>query len=287
MNQLLKNLLIIACAFFISLLVGSALALWVAGFFDTGTRSYYLAESVIQAIVAFIGTAIVSAWLISRRPLSFLGLTQKCSWKSFAGVIIVYVLALPALNQLIWWNQNITLPDSMHEIELTLRAWESQAAGVTDILLSSTSVGSLISGILLIGCLTGLAEEMLFRGTIQRTLESYKELGQWAIWLSAFFFSFVHMQFFGFFPRLLMGAFFGYLLYSSGSLWPGVFAHALNNSMVVVCSWLAVKYPATCTGFESVGVAESGFPWIAFLSLVFTTTFLYKGYNYFFGPLRK
>ena len=50
-----------------------------------------------------------------------------------------------------------------------------------------------------------------------------------AIWLSALIFSAIHMQFYGFFPRLLMGALFGYLFYWSGSIFYAVAAHAFNN----------------------------------------------------------
>lgn len=55
-----------------------------------------------------------------------------------------------------------------------------------------------------------------------------------AIWLAAVIFSAVHMQFFGFVPRLILGAYFGYLLLWSRSLWLPVAAHALNNALAVV-----------------------------------------------------
>lgn len=58
------------------------------------------------------------------------------------------------------------------------------------------------------------------------------------MWATAFIFSAVHLQFFGFFPRLLMGAFFGYMVLWTGSIWASVFAHALNNSLVVINYWM-------------------------------------------------
>jgi hypothetical protein len=59
-----------------------------------------------------------------------------------------------------------------------------------------------------------------------------------AIWITAFIFSTMHFQFYGFIPRLLLGAFFGYLAFWSRSLWLPIFAHTLNNSMVVISTWL-------------------------------------------------
>ena len=62
-----------------------------------------------------------------------------------------------------------------------------------------------------------------------------------AIWITAIIFSAVHFQFYGFIPRVLLGAFFGYLALWSGSLWLPIFAHALNNSLVVISTWLTKR----------------------------------------------
>ena len=79
--------------------------------------------------------------------------------------------------------------------------------------------------------LTGIGEEMLFRGTIQRIFSEGKVNTHIAVWCSAFIFSALHFQLFGFIPRMLLGAFFGYLYVWSGSLWLPILAHALNNSL--------------------------------------------------------
>lgn len=281
-TRLLNNLFIIAVCFFVGLLAGAALAMWAGSFFEANSRSYYLAQTIAQNVVTFIGVALVAAWIISRRPFRFLGMTGRCEFRQFIGVVIVYIIALPALNQLIYYNEHITLPASMAGIEHMMKEWESSAAVVTDIILAPTDYGSLISGVLIIGCLTGLAEETLFRGLLQRTLEAYPGMKQWAIWIAAFLFSAVHMQFFGFFPRMLLGVFFGYILYTSGSIWPAAFAHAFNNSVVVVSAWLASKYHGSFESPETWGVSTTGFPLTACCSVILLILFFYYCYNYFF-----
>jgi membrane protease YdiL (CAAX protease family) len=42
------------------------------------------------------------------------------------------------------------------------------------------------------------------------------------------------MQFYGFIPRMLLGAVFGYLVIYSGSIWAAVLAHFVNNSLAVL-----------------------------------------------------
>ena len=84
----------------------------------------------------------------------------------------------------------------------------------------------------------------------------------------------LHFQFFGFVPRLLLGAIFGYLLHWTGSLWVPIIAHALNNSVVVVSAYLL---PATeaATTIDAIGVpTDGGFPKLAFISLILTCFFL-------------
>ena len=90
----------------------------------------------------------------------------------------------------------------------------------------------------LTGLLTGLGEEMFFRGALQRICCDGMRRRHLAVWTAAFVFSTLHFQFFGFVPRLVLGAFFGYAYLWSGSLWVPVIGHALNNSAVVAFMWM-------------------------------------------------
>jgi len=60
-----------------------------------------------------------------------------------------------------------------------------------------------------------------------------------AIWTTAIIFSAIHFQFFGFLPRMLLGALFGYVLIYTGSIWMPVLAHFINNSVGVLGYYLA------------------------------------------------
>ncbi|MDE6177435.1 MAG: CPBP family intramembrane metalloprotease, partial [Paramuribaculum sp.] len=92
----------------------------------------------------------------------------------------------------------------------------------------------LIISVIIIGVLAGVSEELFFRGTLQRLLITRPMPPHIAIWLTAVIFSLVHFQFFGFVPRVLLGAFFGYLAWWSGSVWLPAIIHAVNNSVVVI-----------------------------------------------------
>ena len=74
---------------------------------------------------------------------------------------------------------------------------------------------------------------------IQRAIVTLPVNAHVAIWVTAIIFSAVHMQFFGFVPRMILGALFGYLAYWSGSLWLPIIAHAFNNMCAAAGMWVS------------------------------------------------
>ena len=80
--------------------------------------------------------------------------------------------------------------------------------------------------------------EMFFRQLEEGMSRMNKHL---AIWLVAFIFSAFHFQLFGFVPRMLLGAFLGYLLWWSGSLWLPVIVHIFNNTVVVIAAYCSAN----------------------------------------------
>lgn len=264
-------------SFFLLLAAAAGGALSMIG--GMGERTRLLLTSTLQCVIGFCLPAYLTARFASASPLRFSGVGTGASPRAFVGVVIVCVLALPAMNQLISWNASLHFPSWASEVERTLRSWEEANSAVAETILSADSFIQMLAGVAVVGILTGFSEEYFFRGTLQTVFVDSGIRKFWAVWCAAAVFSAMHFQFFGFFPRLLMGGFFGWLLVWTGSLWPAVFAHALNNSLVVVASWAF----AGSEGFDSLGVAGEGrFPWAAVMSLVATSLFFLQFRNYFF-----
>ena len=79
----------------------------------------------------------------------------------------------------------------------------------------------------------------MFRGCLQTILLKWMRNKHTAIWITAILFSAFHMEFFGFLPRLLLGALFGYFVAWSGSIWPSVWGHFVNNGTAVIVTYLS------------------------------------------------
>lgn len=135
-------------------------------------RTAFLSGSLCQSVFAFIFPAWLTARLFSVSPRMYLGFSSHVMFRQFAGVIILMTIMTPLLNVIVAWNAEISLPDSLHGIEQTLRTWEDNAARVTSMILGDASVWGLVSGIIVIGIVTGLAEETFFRAGVQKAMTS-------------------------------------------------------------------------------------------------------------------
>ncbi|MBS9523666.1 CPBP family intramembrane metalloprotease [Litoribacter alkaliphilus] len=149
-------------------------------------------------------------------------------------LIVPILLSFVTVNSLvIYWNTQISFPDFMKSFEIYAQTQEAEMMRLTQYFTDFANVGEFLLGILVIGILAGVGEEYLFRGLLQPKLHQYTGNPHVAIWLTAAIFSAIHFQFCGFFPRMLLGALFGYLYLYSGSLIYPIAAHVLNNAFTV------------------------------------------------------
>ena len=152
-----------------------------------------------------------------------------------AGLVILICLAGMLFNTLlIYFNSKLVLPEFMSGIESWMRDMETQTMELTIYLTDFQTIPELLTGLVVIGLLAGIGEEMFFRGLIQPKMHLYTGNAHAGVWITAFIFSAIHLQFYGFLPRLFLGGMFGYLYYYSGSLTYPILAHIVNNSFTVL-----------------------------------------------------
>lgn len=209
----------------------------------------------IQSIFTFILPSLLIAYWFSPSVSGYLYLNNGPKLKVMLLALLAYILYMPALNMVVQWNEQIGLPDFLSDLESWMKQIEEAARELTENMAATDSLGGLLMSILLIGVVVGVGEELLFRGVIQRLVFSRFKNVHLAVWITAFIFSAIHMQFYGFFPRMLMGAFFGYALVWSGSLYIPILLHAFNNTVVVVAQYLEHKGIVDISAYEEIGTA--------------------------------
>ncbi|WP_296699332.1 CPBP family intramembrane glutamic endopeptidase [Algoriphagus sp.] len=185
----------------------------------------------------------VAAWIIMRyiekADLHWDVQISRFQWKGFAVVIAIIFGGMLFNSFLVYFNSNLVLPDSMSEIEAWMKATEDQLMELTKFLTDFQTIPELLTGVLVIGIFAGIGEEIFFRGLIQAKMHRYLNSSHWGIWLTAIIFSAIHLQFYGFLPRVFLGAIFGYLYLFTGSLIYPILAHIFNNSFTVILVYMA------------------------------------------------
>lgn len=262
-----KRLFLFACLAIVGYFLTSVIAYFIIAKFGVSTPAMRI-SAIMQDIFMMILPAILTALMITKLPAKFLTLTGRTSPKLIILAIVTLIVSAPAMNWIIEWNSSLPLPD---ELASKLRALEDNAASTIAILQGGHTIADLVMSVLIIGVAAGFSEELFFRATFQRLLTTGRVNPHIAIWAVAIIFSVLHLQFFGFLPRTLLGAFFGYLLLWSGSVWLPITIHILNNSIYVIAEFYTGA--ADTSPVQTIGTASS---WpVALLSLALTIPLLY------------
>jgi membrane protease YdiL (CAAX protease family) len=152
-------------------------------------------------------------------------------------VVLLALFVIPVISYTGVLNSEMHLPEWLSWVEEWMKQQEENASQVTGLLVEADSFTMMIINLFVLAVLPAVGEEMIFRGVIQTILCRYFRNGNVAVWLTAFLFSAVHFQFYGFIPRFILGLIFGYLFYWSRTLWLPVIAHFVNNTVSVVGAW--------------------------------------------------
>ena len=195
--------------------------------------------NVANQIVTFLGAALVFRFLFGSASVQGFWLRKPNS--AIVLVPLLALFALPLIQAAFEVNQSL-IPEGS-SLEALLKPGEELAERMTEALLTMPDMSALLVNLFVVALVPAFCEEIAFRGVLQTQLAKGFRNPHVAIWVSAILFSFIHFQFYGFIPRMLLGAFFGYLLIHTGSLWAPIAAHFVNNAVAVGSHYILTKNP--------------------------------------------
>ncbi|MFV0376313.1 MAG: lysostaphin resistance A-like protein [Mangrovibacterium sp.] len=248
-SQLLMALFVIMVSVMGVMVIAVLLAIPVLGFdrligvlseanlYDEGSIMVLKYIQTVQSVGMFVLPPLLIGWLFEGDFRRYLSMDRPISGRMSALAVVGLVLAIPAIAFIGYLNQVISFPTWLAEVEGWMRGMEEQAEIVIERFMDVQTTGGLLFNLLMIAVIPAIGEEFLFRGVIQQIFTKMTRNYHWGIWISAFLFSALHLQFFGFVPRLLLGALFGYFLVYSGSIWVPVLVHFINNAMGVLAMY--------------------------------------------------
>ncbi len=233
---------------------------------------------LLQTLSLFFLPPLLMACFCCEKPMQWLRLNRGMRWQTALFAIVVMLCAIPGINLLSYLNQQLTLPSFLEPLEALMRSQEDAANQLTEQFLQVNTIGGLLINIGLMALLPAVSEELTFRGVLQSLFNSpapndiltpQKTLSvrtKTGIWATAIIFSFVHFQFYGFVPRMLMGAMFGYMVAWTRSLWVPMLMHFTNNVVAVLSYYVCLNYAIDPDSLDSIGTSST--LWVGIISVL-------------------
>src|SRR5690606_10196055 len=203
--------------------------------------TYKRAVMIMNACVAtsaFIVAPLVYLYGYAKMPLSIFFNNNNIITIPLLLTIFIVIAFMTVNSIFIEWNAKMELPEFLRGFEAWAKRLEEQAEVLTQMMTRFDNKVDLGLALIVIAVVPAVGEELLFRGLIQNQLGGITKNAHVAIWLAAIIFSAFHFQFYGFVPRMLLGALFGYLYYWSGNLLVPIFAHLMNNGLTLILLYM-------------------------------------------------
>jgi len=226
---------------------------------------------ILSSIGTFILPPIALALTEGKKVTQFYSFKKPQTLLIFL-VLTIMIVSMPFMEWTVLINQKMVLPDYLKDVEQWMKEKEDAAMKITIQLITVRSNFDFIINLIMIAVLPAIGEELMFRGGVQRSLTKAFNSPHLAIWLTAIIFSAIHVQFYGFIPRMLLGAGFGYLYFYSGSLWYAMLAHFINNAYAVCAAFYMQKHNMPLNKADE----PIGFPWYGYLISAIITIALFK-----------
>ncbi len=175
-------------------------------------------------VFVFLGIVVVAQRVLGSPAVRL----ERPTWRLLVGGFVI-----GAVNYLAWAVPLMALAQSLFSKDFVDRFDSSVIFKNQNLVEMALIIGG-------VSLAAPFCEEFFFRGVLQRGLTQWVGPAR-GIFLTALIFSTMHFDPVGFMARLELGALFGLLLWRTGSLWPGVLAHAANNLISTIAFLLSQK----------------------------------------------
>lgn len=227
---------------------------------------------IITAVVGFLIPAVLTAYLMNRKPLRLMGFSGYINWKQVGLVFAIVCTALFVSSFFSYVNENIPISESWR---LKFDKLENDYNRQVEAIIGLNSAGEYILALVVMGFLPALCEEALFRGGLQNFLTRSTKMPWLSIIVVSLLFSLAHFSYYGFLSRLFLGTMLGLLYQYSGRIWLNIIAHFLNNALALTIIYI---YKMQGKSLKDV-LAENSSSWMGIFALPVLIALLYLFYK--------
>jgi len=154
------------------------------------------------------------------------------NWRYMFVTFCLMLVAMPMMDSLEVFMNRLPWPEPIHDYIVEGFSRNQVMIGY---LLAPEGVAAATEQFLLMCLFTAIGEELMFRGALLSCFRNTTHLNIHVIAIIiGFIFALIHFEPAGFVLRMMLGALFVYLVWWSGSLWPSIMAHCMNNSFALI-----------------------------------------------------
>jgi Predicted metal-dependent membrane protease len=242
----------------------------------TANPAYMKQIQLLSQIGMFILPTFLCAWMFSPNYKKYLKIEYLPKPSMLGLTMLAIIFLFPFVNLTLYLNQQMVLPEWLSGLESWMRQSEDSNNGLIERMLAADNLGMLLINLLVMAILPGFGEEILFRGVGQNIMGRIFKNHHAVIWIVAVIFSAIHNQYYGFIPRMLLGATFGYLLFYTRNMWIPIIAHFTHNAFSVITYYIFQNSPEKAEQIDSIGMASTWWLGIASLALFLIIFFQIK-----------
>lgn len=226
----------------------------------------------LSQIVLLLAPTLLLARLVSPRLPNFFRLRLP----KFT-MFLLPLLGILCLQQMLQiyliFQDKIPLPEQLERFN---RQFKDAYEEVARMLTGSATVPELLWVVLIVALIPAFAEEFLFRGLVQRSLQ--KTITPWrAALVTGMIFGAYHLNPASLIPLAVLGIYLGFLAMRADSIWVSVAAHFYNNAAACIAVFFHQNEDAIITGNPN----EMSVPELLGSFSLFGIVFLLSTYHFF------
>jgi len=270
-------LITLIIVFFLYQIVAGGITLLVAGGAITATTVQWVRWSTLIGQLLFI---LVPTLILTHLRYGKILEPLRLRLPTVAQILVVLV-GVFALQQVLqgymMLQEAIPLPAGVQRwVDLIKDMFEATYR----LLVTATSPLELLLVVLTVAVVPALSEEVLFRGLVQRDMESLVGGTKSAV-IAGLLFALYHLNPFSLVPLATLGIVFGLIVYRSGNLTLAMIAHFLNNFLASLALYYNIDEDFLMTAPEG-GATAAG---VALNTVVFAVVFV--GAMYYFVRITR
>lgn len=209
---------------------------------NTELQSLYPGAALLIQAMASLGTFVIPSILFGillAKPRLDDYFTLKIKPALLPLIILLFLgfLVNPVADLAYELNQLLQIPESWGNLAHWINSQNERVTEDYSALLNFSGFGQFSLAMVTMALIPAIGEELFFRGILQRIIQKQLKRNHAGIWITALIFGLIHFQISLLLPRLILGAFIGYIFWWSGQLWYAIAAHFINNSLALTISY--------------------------------------------------